>query len=470
MPTSATANVIALTGDWPAHCRRSEALGNEITELCGYINAATHRLLEMIREFDQDEHWHLDGICSCAHWLNWKCGIGMNAAREKVRVANALGELPKISASYAKGELSYSKVRAMTRVATTDNEDYLLMIAHHGTAYHMETLVRKYRRAKKLQDLEEANKQHDERSLQVFYEHDGSITLNVRLPAEKGALVLKAIELAMENEQNLESGRSEQAGNEEATDPDVSAETHEAAGADNDSEEISDDLLPFDLRKADALVDIAESYLANGPSSSSSAERYQVVLHVSAETLTNCEGDISHIEDGPRVSAETSRRICCDAGISVLSEDEDGTLLNIGRKSRIIPPAMRRALKARDENCRFPGCTHKYYIDGHHIKHWSDGGETSLDNLVQLCRYHHRLVHEGGFSCTKNAEGKIEFRNPDGILIARAGRMPSLPSNFDLTERMRNRYEDLFIDANTCVSQYDDARIDWDLAVGHMFH
>jgi hypothetical protein len=210
--------------------------------------------------------------------LNWKCGIGMNAAREKVRVANALGELPKINASYAKGELSYSKVRAMTRVATADNEDYLLMIAHHGTAYHMETLVRKYRRAKKLQDLEEANKQHDERSLQVFYEHDGSITLNIRLPAEKGALVLKAIELAMENEQDLESGHSEQAGNEEATDPDV--------------------------------------------------------------------------------SAETSRRICCDAGISVLSEDEDGTPLNIGRKSRIIPPAMRRALKARDENCRFPGVCH----------------------------------------------------------------------------------------------------------------
>ena len=215
---------------------------------------------------------------------------------------------------------------------------------------------------------------------------------------------------------------------------------------------------------------MAESYLANGPASSSSADRYQVVLHVSAETLTNCEGDISHIEDGPRVSAETSRRICCDAGISVLSEDEDGTTLNIGRKSRIIPPAMRRALKARDENCRFPGCTHKYYIDGHHIKHWSEGGETSFENLVQLCRHHHRLVHEGGFSCGKNSEGKIEFRNPEGKLIARAGCLPSLPLNFDLTERMRNRYEDLFIDANTCVSKFDDDRIDWDLAVGAMFN
>jgi hypothetical protein len=139
--------------------QHSELLGQEITELYGYINAATAQLLTMIREFDQQELWHLEGICSCAHWLNWKCGIGMNAAREKVRVANALGDLKKISAAFASGEISYSKVRAMTRVATPDNEDYLLQIARHGTAYHVETLVRKYRRAKKLQETGDAQKQ-----------------------------------------------------------------------------------------------------------------------------------------------------------------------------------------------------------------------------------------------------------------------------------------------------------------------
>ena len=197
----------------------------------------------------------------------------MNAAREKVRVANALGELPKISESFAKGEISYSKVRAMTRVATADNEDYLLMIAQHGTAYHVETLVRKYRRAKKLQDLQEANKQHDERSLQVFYEHDGSITLQVRLPAEKGALVLKAIELAMEEEKAVEARLSERSADDECADPAMSGE-------------LEDEHIPFDHRRADALTNMAESYLANGPVASSSADRYQVVLHVSAETLT----------------------------------------------------------------------------------------------------------------------------------------------------------------------------------------
>jgi len=442
MPTYDLASIPTPGPDRLPNWKRCAKLGEGITELCGYINAGTYRLLEMIREFDQEEGWHQDGIVSCAHWLNWKCGIGMNAAREKVRVANALGELPNTSASFAKGEISYSKVRAMTRVATAENEDYLLMIARHGTAHHVETLVRKYRYARKLQDLQEANKQHDERSLQYSYETDGAISLHIRLPAEKGALVMKAIELATQRT------------DAEAKDPAEESQQRES----------------FERRKADAIADIAESYLANGPAVSSSADRYQVMLHVSAETLTNNEGDISHIEDGPRVSAETSRRICCDAGISVLSKGEDGSLLNIGRKSRVIPPAMRRALNARDQICKFPGCTHKHYIDGHHIEHWSEGGETSLDNLVLLCRYHHRLVHEGGFSCQKNSEGKLEFRNPDGILIARAGRLPTLPSNFDLSERLRDRYEDLFIDANTCVSKFDDVRIDWGLAVGNMFH
>ena len=135
---------------------RSNELGAEISELCAYVNAASASLLLKIREFDRDELWKLDGAFSCAHWLNWKCGIGMNAAREKVRVANALSDLPKTRERFATGELSYSKVRAMTRIATPDNENYLLTIAHNGTAFHMEALVSKYRRAKSLQDLQEA--------------------------------------------------------------------------------------------------------------------------------------------------------------------------------------------------------------------------------------------------------------------------------------------------------------------------
>jgi len=191
---------------------------------------------------------------------------------------------------------------------------------------------------------------------------------------------------------------------------------------------------------------------------------------VSAETLADNQGSMSYIEDGSDVSAETSRRLCCDTAISVLKEDENVEILNIGRKSRIIPPAMRRALRYRDQGCRFPGCTHKHAIDGHHITHWSQGGETKLTNLVQLCRYHHRLVHEGGFACTKNSAGGIEFRDPGGRGIDRAGQIPAICPSIDITERMRDRYEELFIDANTCVSHYTSGGIDWDMAVSGLMN
>ena len=161
----------------PAESTHSEAdqLGAEITELCSYIYAAESRLLTLIHEFDEKEFWAQHGLYSCAHWLNFKCGIGMNAAREKVRVAHALAGLPKINEEFANGKLSYSKVRAITRIADESNEDYLLMMAEHGTAHHVEKLVSKYRTAKRLQDAEIANEQYNKREVTHFYDHDGSL-------------------------------------------------------------------------------------------------------------------------------------------------------------------------------------------------------------------------------------------------------------------------------------------------------
>jgi hypothetical protein len=179
-------------------CRDADQLGAEITELCSYIYAAESRLLGLIREFDEKQYWAKLGLFSCAHWLNFKCGIGMNAAREKVRVAHALAGLPKISKGFADGKLSYSKVRAITRIADETNEDYLLMIAEHGTAHHVEKLVSKYRTAKRLQDAEIANEQYEKREMTHFYDHDGCLVIKARLPAEQGALIVKALEMAMD--------------------------------------------------------------------------------------------------------------------------------------------------------------------------------------------------------------------------------------------------------------------------------
>ena len=195
-----TAIAIAISNvENPAESARSDAeqLGAEITELCSYIYAAESRLLTLIHQFDEKEYWAQQGLCSCAHWLNFKCGIGMGAAREKVRVAHALAELPNISETFARGALSYSKVRAMTRIADAKNEDYLLMIAEHGTAHHVEKLVSKYRTAKRLQDPEIAIAQHDNREVTHFYDHDGCLVIKARLPAEQGALIVKALEMAV---------------------------------------------------------------------------------------------------------------------------------------------------------------------------------------------------------------------------------------------------------------------------------
>jgi hypothetical protein len=263
----------------------------------------------------------------------------MNAAREKVRVANALGDLPKISASFEKGELSYSKVRAMTRVAMPDNEDFLLNIAHHGTAHHMESLVSKYSRVKRLHENKAADEQYQDRSLKYYYDDDGSFVIKGRFPAEQGALILKALQLAVE-QRNAPVARDNADVTAETPDIDVTAET---PGLDVTAERRE----PVSARRADALAEMAESYLASGLSSSSSADRYQVMLHVSAATLKDgitkdnitaetsnpMDEQISHIEDGPHVSAETSRRICCDTGVSPIMTNNDGEPLSIGRKS-----------------------------------------------------------------------------------------------------------------------------------------
>jgi hypothetical protein len=304
-------------------------LADQITELAAHLDAGSYQLLKLIYEFDQQGGWQGVGIQSCAHWLNWKCGINLGAAREKVRVANALPALPTISAAMKEGRVSYSKVRAMTRVATEKNESALLEVALGGTASHVEQQVRLYRKTKKLEALAEENLCHSQRELSWYQDSDGSWVFKGRLSREQGALMAKTMEAAMD--QLFEESR--------------------------------------------------------------------------------------HVDED--VSAETSRRMACDCSIVHWHEDKQGNALNIGRKSRSIPPAIRRVLQRRDGGCHFPGCSCTRFVDAHHIKHWADGGETRMDNLVLLCRAHHRLVHEGGFGVQTRTSGAIEFMLPSGNVIPR---------------------------------------------------
>jgi len=147
----------------------------------------------------------------------------------------------------------------------------------------------------------------------------------------------------------------------------------------------------------------------------SAADQTQVVLHVDAEALAKGPGLGEHaFERGGNVSKETARRLSCDASVVTLLHDEKGRVLSVGRKTRTVPPAIRRALEAREPCCAFPGCDERRFLQAHHLEHWADGGETKLENLAMLCHWHHELVHEGGFRVSRSQDGTLSFFRPDG--------------------------------------------------------
>jgi hypothetical protein len=361
-------------------------LATEICTLAGHINAANHRFLVLVAEFDRRKGWSDGATQSCAHWLNWKCGIAMGAAREKVRVARALENLPRVAAAMASGSLSYSKAREITRIGNPGNEEYLLSIAEHGTAAHVENLVRAYRRCQEAEELSREQRQQQSRRVSFRYDDDGSLILLCRLPAEAGARIMKALDVAVESLPVYE---------------DVPVGT-------------SKQVVPYSQRRADALSVITESFLAHDVLESPGADRQQIVVHVAAETLRSGLAGCCEIEHGPSIPAESARRIACDASVVELVEGEDGEPLDVGRKTRIISAPLRRLLTARDKGCRFPGCANARYIDMHHIKHWANGGETKPSNLVSLCRFHHRAVHEEGFDVRVLDDGALCFVRPNG--------------------------------------------------------
>ncbi len=325
----------------------------------------------------------------------------------------------------------------MTRVATPENEEYLLMIARHGTAAHVERLVRQYRKVKRIEALERDNERHALRELDWYFDDDGSFVMKGRFTPEQGMLIKKTLESIME--EDFEEQKN------------VSAETP--------VDELKPHSEPVSQRRADALVRMAEGY-----SPDQLGERYLVHIHTDMETLkADGEGAEAEIEEGRNVSAETSRRLACDAGVVHWLEHSNGDAINIGRKTRTIPPATRRALQRRDGGCRFPGCTCTRFVDAHHIKHWADGGETNLYNLVLLCRRHHRMVHEGGFAVCTRADGRISFFDPQGCHIPDAGETRFRGNVFRLfTENTRHGIR---ISPRTGTCRWQGEQMDDDLAV-----
>jgi len=447
-----------------------EILGQQITLLAGQINAANHCLLKLIAEFDRRKAWSGGGtVRSCAHWLNWKCGIALGAAREKVRVVHCLETLPLIDASFAAGEISYSKVRAMTRVATAQNEDFLLRIAQNGTASHVEKVVGKYKSVQTTDEDAKEREQDNERKLVYYQDRDGMWVIHAKLPPEAGALVVKAIEAVANPVQAEQQERLQEGGK------DVSAETFSDAVAREEPTSYQDLL---EHTRADALAAMAEHFLATADQNSQfrglkGSERCQVMLHVDINTLRehgqapNPAHEHCHVDDKHWISASTAKRLSCDASLITVLEDEQGRVLNIGRRTRNVPPSIGRALKLRDTTCRFPGCCESRYVDAHHIKHWADGGETSLDNLVTLCRYHHRQLHRGSFSmsvdktCTNQ---QLVFTTPSGKSIE-VSHFPQFPDVSAETFHEALSVMAPSVGPKTCVTHWHGEDCDYGLAI-----
>jgi hypothetical protein len=365
----------------------------------------------LVRAFDDRYGFAKWGLRNCAEWLAWRCGLSLSAAREKVRTAQALRSLPAISAAFADGRLSYSKVRALTRVAANHDEDLLLAYALDATASQVEERCRQLRNAEP-ESVHTARQVWERRSLTVFRDRArGCVRITIELPEADGELVAKAVEHAV-------AAGDAAFGVEFASNRERSADAWRA-------------------QQADAIVAISKAYLGGGMRAAtvsearpgdpaaergeapkrarpvSAADHYQVVVHVDDKSLRGGAGR----SDLP---IETVKRLTCDCSIVTIVEDEHGTP-DVGRKKRTVSTALRRALWSRDRGCIFPGCHNKRYIDAHHIVHWADGGETNLDNMKLLCTYHHTLVHEGGVTMHRDECDEMFFRRADGRVIPRGG-------------------------------------------------
>ncbi len=388
-------------------------LGERCASAYMQADALQYQAMRLLVEFHQREGWRDTGFSSTAEWLAWRIGIQSGAARERLRTALALAELPKTSEAMECGSLSFTKVRALTRVATPETEDTLLEFARSGSAANLERLVRGWKTLDRKSELTAEQVRHRTRRFSAFVDVDGMVVVRGRLDPEVGAMLMRAVEAASDAlfREAAGSGIGESASDHMAKIDESNTELQEVTP---------------EQRRADAVGLIAERALAAGfggaagegpspaPISGSRAERYQVMLHVDESTLReDAELGQSELEDGTRVSAETSRRLSCDCGVVKIGHRAGGEVTGAGRRTRTVPPALRRALEARDRGCRFPGCGLRF-TEAHHIQHWADGGETSLRNLALLCRRHHRAVHEGMVRICIDVRGQVAFFTPKG--------------------------------------------------------
>jgi hypothetical protein len=348
------------------------------------VSVAQVRLAMELAEVDRVRGWEADGIRSIGQWASVELGLDAARCRELTHVGHALHDLPAVREAAGAGRLSYDKLRLLARAATPELQGEWLYLASHASVTQLSRIVSAYRQAAS-SDTEPptAAERRSRRSLLFAPDDDGLIRMTAVLEPEEAALVRAAVEV-----------------HREALFRDGCA----------------------DVTDVDGLVALAETGLAAGPQVADADDRTHVVVHLDARLLAGDDQTGRCGVDGfGAVDLDTARRLACDASVCPLLVDGLDRPLGIGRTRRTVPRRLRRALRARDHGCAFPGCAATRYVDAHHIIHWADGGETSLENLVLLCRHHHRLHHEGGFSVERDGP-RLRFRRRDGTEIG--GRPP----------------------------------------------
>ncbi len=486
-----------------------ESLGEQLAEHAAHLDAAMHRFLADLRRFDDGQGWALQAAQTCAHWLAWRLGMDRGTAREHLRVAHRLGELSLVDDALRRGALSYSKVRAITRVAVPATEAVLIGMAERMTANQLETTCRKLRMTQRQPADPSESAEH--RFLSRRDRDDGMTQITVVLRPDEAARLFCVLDAIAAEHTTGTTPEDVSAETRSPSDPptrkirelrfdrcDALMEMAERQARGRQPERAAIDLVitvsaaalsdpaldrvgaadgvplpvPASARGGDAALDrvgaadgvpLPVSAALGGdraPHERLGALADRMRLLPSAAALIDCVGTAA----GTCLPLSTIRRLACDTGVVIVAEDEHGTPLSVGRKHRMVTGSQKRALARRDPHCQFPGCTNSRFLEAHHIKHWLDGGTTDLISLLNLCSHHHNLLHEHRFII--EAGKPPRFFDELGRPIEHVPARPQ-PMNLGWAAiRAANANLEIREDTNMC--RWDGADADYEAAIAEL--
>ncbi|WP_044506083.1 HNH endonuclease [Gordonia sp. KTR9] len=387
-----------------------EVLEGRVLGYAAQITALTADFLDLVAELAERDSWRGPGIHSLAHWLSWKAGIASRTAHEHVRIAKAIRELPMIRKAFHEGRLTYSKVRALTRVATPERERELVNVALSCTASQLDRAVRAMGQIDRDRGVAEEGRPPKESTGRWKWNADGSLSVSLRLSPLDGARFLAG------------AVRAEYERTRTCDDPDLPTAASVPRNTEPESGDGELEVVPSRRRDlwrkvpsnvAPAVVAMADM-VHDGIAMPDVAPGAEILIHAG-------EGvEQAHLDDGPALSEVEVAEARCGASIrDVVSRRVPGqpgklALLGVGRRKRTPNKALVRALFVRDRCCQMPGCGRTRHLHAHHVRWWSVGGRTDPDNLILLCGSCHRSLHRGEFSITAHGQQRFTFHRPDG--------------------------------------------------------